>query len=229
MRKMKIAALGDSLTKGVVLNERNRYSVLDKGFVDIVGEELDVDVKNYGKFGCTVGYGYSVIDRHSEDIAQADYTLIEYGGNDCDFDWDKIGDDPEGTYEPKTLLDSFKESLTGLVRKIREIGSRPLIISLPPIDSESYFGFLTRNMNQIQKNNVLKWLGGDVNIISRWHESYNQALFQVAAATSTPIIDVTSSFDQMGPDLKRMYCSDGIHPNSAGHRLIASSVVNILL
>lgn len=229
MRKMKIAALGDSLTKGVVLNERNSYSVLDKGFVDIVGEELDVDVKNYGKFGCTVGYGYSVIDRHSEDIAQADYTLLEYGGNDCDFDWDKIGDDPEGTYEPKTLLDSFKESLTGLVRKIREIGSRPLIISLPPIDSESYFGFLTRNMNQIQKNNVLKWLGGDVNIISRWHESYNQALFQVAAATSTPIIDVTSSFDQMGPDLKRMYCSDGIHPNSAGHRLIASSVVNILL
>ena len=101
MRKMKIAALGDSLTKGVVLNERNRYSVLDKGFVDIVGEELDVDVKNYGKFGCTVGYGYSVIDRHSEDIAQADYTLLEYGGNDCDFDWDKIGDDPEGTYEPK--------------------------------------------------------------------------------------------------------------------------------
>lgn len=229
MRKMKIAALGDSLTKGVVLNERNRYSVLDKGFVDIVGEELDVDVKNYGKFGCTVGYGYSVIDRHSEDIAQADYTLLEYGGNDCDFDWDKIGDDPEGTYEPKTLLDSFKESLTGLVRKIREIGSRPLIISLPPIDSESYFGFLTRNMNQIQKDNVLKWLGGDVNIISRWHESYNQALFQVAAATSTPIIDVTSSFDQMGPDLKRMYCSDGIHPNSAGHRLIASSVVNRLL
>lgn len=229
MRKMKIAALGDSLTKGVVLNERNRYSVLDKGFVDIVGEELDVDVKNYGKFGCTVGYGYSVIDRHSEDIAQADYTLLEYGGNDCDYDWDKIGDDPEGTYEPKTLLDSFKESLTGLVRKIREIGSRPLIISLPPIDSESYFGFLTRNMNQIQKDNVLKWLGGDVNIISRWHESYNQALFQVAAATSTPIIDVTSSFDQMGPDLKRMYCSDGIHPNSAGHRLIASSVVNRLL
>lgn len=229
MRKMKIAALGDSLTKGVVLNERNRYSVLDKGFVDIVGEELDVDVKNYGKFGCTVGYGYSVIDRHSEDIAQADYTLLEYGGNDCDYDWDKIGDDPEGTYEPKTLLDSFKESLTGLVRKIREIGSRPLIISLPPIDSESYFGFLTRNMNQIQKDNVLKWLGGDVNIISRWHESYNQALFQVAAATSTPIIDVTSSFDKMGPDLKRMYCSDGIHPNSAGHRLIASSVVNILL
>lgn len=229
MSKMKIAALGDSLTKGVVLNDRNRYSVLDKGFIDIVGDELGVDVENYGKFGCTIGYGHSVVERHCDDIAKADYTFLEYGGNDCDFEWDKIGNDPDAEYQPKTVLDNFKESFVKLIDKVKEVGSKPVIISLPPIDSESYFGFLTRFMDDVQKKNVLRWLGGDVNIISRWHESYNQVLFQVAALTSTPIIDVTHSFDEMGTEARRMYCSDGIHPNSEGHKLIASSIVNMFL
>ncbi len=229
MKKIKIAALGDSLTKGVVLNERNRYAVLDKGFVDIVRDELDMEVENYGKFGCTVRYGHAVLDRHPEVIAQSDYTFLEYGGNDCDFEWEKIGDDPEADYQPKTMLESFKESFADLVRRVKEAGSRPLIISLPPIDSENYFGFLTRNMDDRQRSNVLKWLGGDVNIIGKWHESYNMALFQVAAATDTQIIDVTRSFDEMGPDSRKVFCGDGIHPNSEGHKLIASSIVNLFL
>lgn len=226
MKKTRVAALGDSLTKGVILTERNRYSVTDRSFMDIISNELDLSVENYGKFGCTVSFGNNVIDRHAAEIMKSDYTFLEYGGNDCDFDWMKIADSPHGEHEAKTALKSFKEEFESLVTRIRALGSTPVIISLPPIISDTYFSFISRFMTEEQKNNVVKWLGGDVGIISRWHESYNRALFQVASRTQTQIIDITTPFDTYRGSLNSLYCQDGIHPNTAGHKLIAESIIN---
>ena len=61
MKTTRIAALGDSITKGVVLNDQNRYSAAEQSFLDILSSELDLRVDNYGKFGCTVSYGNSVL------------------------------------------------------------------------------------------------------------------------------------------------------------------------
>ena len=229
MKTTRIAALGDSITKGVVLNEQNRYSAADQCFLDIISNELDLRMDNYGKFGCTVGYGNSVIERHTADIADSDYTFIEYGGNDCDFDWMKIAQDPHGEHKARTPLEEFTEELSSLVAKIRELGSVPVLISLPPILSDTYFSFFSRSMSDEQKNNIKEWLGGDIGIISRWHESYNRALFQVANQTRTQIIDITTPFDTFRGDLTSLYCADGIHPNARGHKLIAHSIINMYL
>ena len=229
MKTTRIAALGDSITKGVVLNDQNRYSAAEQSFLDIISNELDLRIDNYGKFGCTVGYGNSVIERHTADIADSDYTFIEYGGNDCDFDWMKIAQDPHGEHKARTPLEEFTEELSSLVAKIRELGSVPVLISLPPILSDTYFSFFSRSMSDEQKNNIKEWLGGDIGIISRWHESYNRALFQVANQTRTQIIDITTPFDTFRGDLTSLYCADGIHPNARGHKLIAHSIINMYL
>ena len=229
MKTTRIAALGDSITKGVVLNEQNRYSAADQCFLDIISNELDLRIDNYGKFGCTVGYGNSVIERHATDIAESDYTFIEYGGNDCDFDWIKIAQDPHGEHKARTPLEEFTEELSSLVAKIRELGSVPVLITLPPILSDTYFSFFSRSMSDEQKNNIKEWLGGDIGIISRWHESYNRALFQVANQTRTQIIDITTPFDTFRGDLASLYCADGIHPNARGHKLMAHTIINMYL
>lgn len=229
MKKTRIAALGDSLTKGVILNEKNRYSVADRSFMDIISDELDLRVDNYGKFGSTVSFGNSVIERHAADITDSDYTFIEYGGNDCDFDWLKIADAPHGEHLARTPLKTFTEELAALIGKIRNLGSVPVIISLPPILSDTYFSFFSRSMTEEQKDNVKEWLGGDVSIISRWHESYNRALFQVANQTQVQILDVTTPFDTHRGDLAALYCQDGIHPNEQGHKLIAETIINMYL
>lgn len=228
MKKIRIAALGDSLTKGVILTDQNRYSIADCSFMDIISNELDTSVCNYGKFGCTVSFGNNVIDRHKDEITNSDYTFIEYGGNDCDFDWMKIADSPNEEHEAKTTLNSFKKQFASLISRVRELGSTPVIISLPPIISDTYFSFFSRFMTGDQKKNVVKWLGGDVGIIARWHESYNRALFQVANQTGAAIIDVTTPFDTFRGNLGTLYCRDGIHPNSAGHRLIAETIIKSL-
>lgn len=229
MNMIKIAALGDSLTKGVVLTEKNRYSLLEHSFIDIIGNELDLYIENYGKFGSTVDFGSHVIERHSDTISSADYTFLEYGGNDCDFDWMRIADNPSSEHHPKTILESFREKFLQLIQKIRELGSRPVIISLPPIDSVAYFSFFSRFMNEEQKKNVVNWLGGDINIIERWHESYNRTLFEIAETSKVQIIDITTPFQNYRGSLKALYCPDGIHPNAEGHRLIADSISNSYL
>ena len=229
MKTTRIAALGDSITKGVVLNDQNRYSAAEQSFLDILSSELDLRVDNYGKFGCTVSHGNNVLERHAADIADSDYTFIEYGGNDCDFDWIKIAQDPHGEHKARTPLEEFTEELSSLVAKIRELGSIPVLITLPPILSDTYFSFFSRSMSDEQKNNIKEWLGGDIGIISRWHESYNRALFQVANQTRTQIIDITTPFDTFRGDLISLYCADGIHPNARGHKLIAHTIINMYL
>ena len=72
MKQKKITALGDSLTRGVVLNEKNRYSILDNSFIDIIGEKLGLNITNFGKFGCTIDFGQRVIERHADEIAASD-------------------------------------------------------------------------------------------------------------------------------------------------------------
>ena len=123
MEQKKIAALGDSLTRGVVLNESNRYSILDNSFIDIIGDSLGLKIKNYGKFGCTIDFGQQMIDRHTEEISASDYTFLEFGGNDCDFNWGRIADSPADEHQPKTILDTFKEKFCALIERVRALGS----------------------------------------------------------------------------------------------------------
>lgn len=225
----KVTALGDSLTKGVVLTETNKYSLTENSYLDIVSRELDLQVSNYGRFGSTIDMGDAMIGRHSDEIASSEYTFIEYGGNDCDFDWMKIADSPMEDFTPKTTLEEFKEKFVRLIDKVRTLGSKPIIISLPPILSTPYFSFFSRLMSEEQKVNVISWLGGSTDIISRWHESYNRALFMIAKETQTPIIDITTPFDTFRGDISSLYCADGIHPNAQGHRMIAATIINSYL
>ena len=222
----KVTALGDSVTKGVILTEANKYTLTDHNYLDILSRELDLHIINYGRFGSTIDMGDGIINRHSEDIASSEYTFIEYGGNDCDFNWIKIADSPMEDYTPKTSLEDFKERFVGLIHKVRNLGSKPIIISLPPILSTAYFSFFSRFMSEEQKTNVIKWLGGSTDIISRWHESYNRALFMIAKETQTPILDITTPFDTFRGDISSLYCADGIHPNIHGHRMIATTILN---
>ena len=74
MKKLKVTALGDSITKGVVLTEMDRYTVAQQSFMDMVGEKLDMDIVNCGKFGSTVSMGDKIISRHIKDISEIHYT-----------------------------------------------------------------------------------------------------------------------------------------------------------
>lgn len=224
MEGIRIAALGDSITKGVVLTNDTNYELLNNSFVEILKSETGVEIDNFGKFGCTITNGHNIIDHHAEEIAASRYTLLEYGGNDCDFNWKRIALDPTAEHTPKTPLERFRTLYIALIEKVKALGSQPIMLSLPPIDSDHYFSFFSRRMAPEQRANILGWMG-DVEAIERWHRSYNEALFEIAAQTSTPILNITNPFVTSAKGVRELICPDGIHPNAAGHRLIANSIL----
>lgn len=227
MEKSKIVVLGDSITKGIVLNGQNDYAVSEEGFVEILRHHnTNVDIDNLGRFGCTVSYGHHLLNHNPEEFAAAKYVIVEFGGNDCDFHWKNIALKPAATHLPKTPLEEFKSSFISLLQRIRALGAVPIILSLPPISSEAYFNFISRDMTPEQRDNVLAWMGGNVDAISRWHEAYNEALYDIALSTNTHLLDITRPFCSYSGGWQQLICPDGIHPNVEGHRLIASSILS---
>lgn len=69
---------------------------------------------------------------------------IEVGGNDSDFDWERIADQPDFDHQPKTPLHSYIETLQGIVASVRGLDVKPVLINLPPIDADRYFEFLQK-------------------------------------------------------------------------------------
>lgn len=219
----KVVALGDSITKGVVL-DGSRYKILNNAFVEQCREELSLPFDNYARMGCTVERGLEIMDKHEQSIRESDITFLEYGGNDSDFNWQEIADAPKLQHYPHTELPLFVRTYRQMIQRVREWGSQPVLLSLPLMDHERFFGFVCRDMNGQSRENVLGWLGGQVERIRNYHDMYNLQLFRLAAEERVPIVDITSPF-LVNTDYTRCLCEDGIHPSSLGHDMIATQIL----
>lgn len=222
---MKLAALGDSIIKGVLFtpeeNGFGHYSLSDHNIADLVADNLHCEVVNLGKMGCTIETGERILERHINSLEGTKYVLMCYGGNDSDYDWKAIADHPDREHHPKTPLRIFEKTYARIVNKVRDMGYTPLVMSLPPMDAQQYFDFFTSTFTEEQKTNVLKWLKGSTETIWAGHELYNDAVKRIADATNSILVDVTTSLGNG----KGYLCADGIHPNLAGQSKIASIIL----
>ena len=214
----KIIALGDSVMKGVVFDGET-YHTIKESFASMLAAELGLRLLNFAKMGHTIKEGLKVFERMKTRIEPDDLVLLEYGGNDCDFDWPSIGKHPESVHRPKTDIAQFRESYCHLIDMIKARGAKPLLFSLPPLEAAWYYRFFTKPLDRQSTSNILGWLNGVVEHIANWHEQYNLAVFQVAIETSTPIVDISSPLLSR-KDYAKYICLDGIHPNQDGHRMI---------
>lgn len=227
---MKLVALGDSIMKGVLVEsegERSRYSLADKSIVECCAEKLGGESLNLGKMGCTIEAGERILDRYLDKMSGARYVLLEYGGNDSDYNWQEIAEAPEKEHFPRTRLEVFEEVYERVINKIKAMGAIPLVLSLPPMDAERYFAFFSQKWEEDFRANVMRWLGGSTNTIMSGHELYNLATMRVAQRTGAQWIDVTSGLLK-DHNYRAYLCDDGIHPNERGQRMIAEAVLQSL-
>ncbi len=213
----KAIVWGDSVLRGVFYDEsRERYSVLKDTAVSKVSDNLGIEIVNRAKMGMTIEGGLSLIESDLKRGLSADVALIEFGGNDSDFDWKAISENPAALHLPKTPIDIFESHLRTIIQKLRSNGIYTVLATLPPIVADKYFDFIARA--GLNKDNILKWLGDKYHIY-RFHERYSLAIQKVARECGCALLDLRSEFLAKW-NSPALFCADGIHPNQEGQILM---------
>ena len=218
----RLLAFGDSVLKGVIY-ENDHYKVTDTAFYKKCEEALGIIIENKARFGSTINKGEQVFERNLDSIREStgDYVITEFGGNDCDFNWKEISEDPFGDHSPMSTIKDFTATYTYMIEQVKAMGKTPVLLSLPPIDSARYLKHISRGLSE---ENILKWMQNDRQYITNWHERYNIEVFKTAIENNIPVIDITSAFLEQ-KNYSEYLCDDGIHPNEKGHALIAESIM----
>ena len=215
MPKKNLYVFGDSILRGVVWDEkagRYRFSKV----LDLDAACAPLQVTNRAKFGCTVDRGISIVRETLRRREPMKYAIVEYGGNDCDFDWQNVSDRPEIPHIPNTELSRFKLLYTDIITSLTDRGIKPILMTLPPLDAARYLNWITKN--GLSRERILAFLG-DTQRIYRFQELYSNAVAEVAKTMKCTLVDVRSAFLQSW-DFTKLVCLDGIHPNEEGQKVI---------
>ena len=214
----KIDVWGDSILKGVVLDEAaGRYRLLKNGAVNAFAQFFHLEVKNHSHFGCTAPKALANLDRTLSSGFDADMVLLEFGGNDCDFNWAEVSDDPGREHKPHTSYEDFVEAMQKMIQTLLAKGVMPVLMSLPPIDSFRFFDWVTKPEN-VDADKVLSFIG-EKEYIYRHQERSSRAITRLAYENGLPLIDVRDAFLKE-KNVNQCLCADGIHPNEKGQKLI---------
>lgn len=224
MNITSIQIWGDSVLKGIFYDEgRGRYAILRDNAGRIVERESGLPLLNHSQMGCTAPEGLTQLHEDRTDIKDA-LVLIEYGGNDCDMDWAAIAQAPEREHFPKTPPAMFEQALRSLVTLVRERGGMPVLCTLPPLDPDRYFNWVSQGLS---RENILKFFGGTTGRIYRWQEFYSTMALRLSAELRCLCLPLREYFLEKlcGENIHSL---DGIHLNELGHRMMAEATLKAL-
>ena len=216
MFTIKLSLFGDSILKGVVTDKNRRYRLIKQENEFALDDDLTVTLVNQSRFGSTVTKGEQTLKRFLDKGTDSRVMLLEYGGNDCDYNWREVAKDPYREHQPNTPLNQFVATYERIISLLRSKQIRPVLMNLPPIDAVRYFNTIVSH--GCDADNVMAWLG-DVQMIYRYQELYSDTVERISRQNDTLLVDVRSSFLRRH-DLPDLLSEDGIHPSEAGHRLM---------
>lgn len=191
---LRIAVFGDSLMKGTLPDAQLRYHFHTDLFeAPLAG--LHAEVTNRSVFGATSRKGVTLVQRDLARGHRYDWALVEYGGNDCNYDWPDVAAHPEQDHDPVVLVDEFRANMAAIVQMLREAGIRPIFTTLPPIDEVKYLACIDHN--GASAAGVMQWLG-DVRRIYRTQERYSGLVRTIADELDVPCVDPARALSRRG-------------------------------
>ena len=221
----KIYVFGDSVLKGVVLDENlGKYKVMPAESTRELARLSGRDLVNRSIFGATITKARQVIKRTLKRKDDCETAVLEFGGNDCNFQWQQVSDNPGADHVPQTDPDRFIQVYEEIIRDLQACGIKVIVMNLPPIDSEYYLDYLVNS--GLDRQSLLEFLG-DTAMISRFQELYSNLSERVALRTGALLVDVRSRFLKLR-NYREYICLDGLHPSAEGHRIIYEAFADLV-
>jgi lysophospholipase L1-like esterase len=218
-RPIRIVALGDSTTEASW--EGNAKTVYaERLAAGLEAQGVEVEMINAGLSDTT---SLQAVARLDSDVRRyaPDYVIVQFGINDS---WI---DASQGRTTPRLTLDEYTASLETIIRTLRADGARPILMTPNPMRWSELYGAELRDP-------ALGFDFDDLRGINRLLDVYAKRVREIARRENVPLVDVSAHFEAYGPvpgqsvdDL--LIENDGIHPNDAGHALIAEWLLEALL
>ncbi len=220
-KNLILCGFGDSILEGIIHDaQTNKYQILKDSFVNLSKQELNIIWKNFARHGSTVVEGEKAFLSHLSYVKNCDYIVFSFGSNECNHDWDAVCQYPHKKHGPHLSLSEFHTRYIHLIQLTQKQGKVPLLLSMPPIDAERFFEYISQGRN---KKCILKVMDGTTERAHTFHMMYNLEIFKIALECNVPVIDITTYFFKQ-KNYRDFLCDDGVHPNLKGHTLIAEAV-----
>lgn len=213
LKNKKINFLGDSITEG------HGTSADGKKFTDLLAANYGVISRNYGIGGTRIAkqitpsveprWDRDFITRTEEMDADADAVVVFGGTNDYGH-----GDAPLGCMadrDPHTFYGALHTLYTNLITKYPD---KPIVVLTP----------LHRcNENSLRGDGCKPQDAAPL-------KTYVDIIREVAEYYSLPLLDLyaTSGMQPEVPIIKERFIPDGLHPNDAGHVILAQKIATFL-
>lgn len=223
---MKLEIFGDSILRGVIYAENSSNTKKYRLCSDHRFESFrrdDIAVSNRSRMGFTISDGLRSIEKSVSGMGEDTFVLLEFGGNDCDYDWKAISDNPRGEFLPNLSEEQFVADYCDAIDRIQQTGAKVIVSSIIPIDAEKYMSYISRGLDGAA---ILSWLG-DVSMLYRWQEHYNHLIEKISLLKNCALLDLRRAF-LTAHNFKQLLCDDGIHPTELGHALIRRNLLRFL-
>ena len=156
-----------------------------------------------------------------------DKTLIIQPESGLQYNWQEIAANPSGQHEPVMDLVAYKAQYTNKIAQARAHGQEPVLVSLPIMDENRYFAFITRGMSMQERKNLLYWLGGKTERLRNIHALYNLSLFRLAAQQCVHILDITSPM-LASAHYEQLLEQDGVTLSPEGKQLVENELSTLI-
>lgn len=212
---MKLVVFGDSILKGVITipNSDKLFDVTENDSLSLAQKELGFELDNRSIYGNITSKGLIKLQKFFEKGGEADFCIIEFGSNDCDYDW--------GTLVQKVPLAEYLENLSAMVKLCRDNKVTPLMMGLIPYVCDDWYQTIIKGQNEAA---ILDFLGGSSETLGKNQLIYKNAQADFVQKNNVQFLDPWTIFEGH----KELMCYDGIHPNEKGYELLSKAWIKFL-
>ena len=212
---MKLVVFGDSILKGVITipNSGKLFDTTENDSLSLAQKELGFELDNRSIYGNITSKGLIKLQKFFEKGGESDFCIIEFGSNDCDYDW--------GTLVQKVPLAEYLENLAAMVKLCREHKVTPLMMGLIPYVCDNWYQTIIKGQNEAA---ILDFLGGSSETLGKSQLIYKNAQADFVQKNNVQFLDPWTIFEGH----KELMCYDGIHPNEKGYELLSKAWIKFL-